>query len=76
MAYKEGVHQFGPPLDEIFAADCDFKQWLLTKRKFQREMLNYSVINAERASYYAPVFSSKIARTRKALINDLVKKYS
>lgn len=63
-AAKDGVPLFGPPLEKQFEKGPDFKRFLLTK-----------AINAERAAYYAPAFAQKIARTRRALITEVVQKF-
>jgi RAP1 GTPase activating protein 1 len=63
VAMKTGIPQFGPLLKESYVHGSEFREFLLTK-----------LINAERASYYAPTFASKITRTRQALMNEIINK--
>eukprot|EP01113_Clastostelium_recurvatum_P022710 TRINITY_DN2718_c0_g1_i1.p1 TRINITY_DN2718_c0_g1~~TRINITY_DN2718_c0_g1_i1.p1 ORF type:complete len:1266 (-),score=329.83 TRINITY_DN2718_c0_g1_i1:7-3804(-) len=65
-ARKEAVPSFPPlvPCPSLFEKGEYFRQFLLTK-----------VINAERASYTVPHFNSRIVRTRRGMIQDLVNKH-
>jgi len=66
FAYKTGTPSSGPLLAEpaVFEKSEKLKDWLLTK-----------LINAERAAFNAPSFASKIKRTRRILLEEIVKKY-
>jgi hypothetical protein len=78
IACKEGVPLFGPPLKPIYKSKAELRDFLLLKRnRLQFAFMSKisTVINAERASYYAPAFAHKISRTRKALIQAIVRKY-
>ena len=61
---KPGVPTFGPPIAQsIYAPDAAFRNFLLAK-----------LINAERAAYAAPAFSTPIRRTRQMLLDGLARK--
>lgn len=45
----------------MFQKDDFFRHWLMTK-----------LINAERAAMYAPDFKSKLQRTRKDLLEEII----
>ncbi|KCV68045.1 hypothetical protein H696_05511 [Fonticula alba] len=62
LARKSGVPGFGPPLPIKVSRDADGRNWFL-----------YKLISAERASYKAPSFAPKLARTRQVLLHDVVK---
>jgi hypothetical protein len=66
FANKYGVPPYGPllPKPSIFEKNEFFRNFFLTK-----------LLNAERAAYSAPEFLSKLTRTRKAIIEDLIKDY-
>eukprot|EP01126_Amoeba_proteus_P050474 TRINITY_DN5965_c0_g1_i6.p1 TRINITY_DN5965_c0_g1~~TRINITY_DN5965_c0_g1_i6.p1 ORF type:complete len:431 (+),score=86.44 TRINITY_DN5965_c0_g1_i6:331-1623(+) len=63
---KNGVDHFLPPIpkDGLLRKNNESRNWLLTK-----------LINAERASYQAPGFSTAIERTRQQLLNDIMTQY-
>jgi RAP1 GTPase activating protein 1 len=62
---RDSVPQFGPPLEQlIFKKGPEFKEF------FYRKLLN-----AERASYDAPILGNKLTRTRTALLKDLAETY-
>ncbi len=75
MAYKDGVPQFGPRFEDSYEHGPEFRHFFLTKCTDYLGFSDKLVINAERAAYYAPTFSQKASRTRKALINEVIKKY-
>jgi len=59
---KDGVPEFGPPLQEnaVYKKDEEFKSFFYAK-----------LLNAEKASYAAPILGNKLSRTRTALIKDV-----
>jgi len=59
---KDGVPEFGPPLVEnaLYRKNEDFKNFFYAK-----------LLNAEKASYAAPILGNKLSRTRTALIKDV-----
>jgi hypothetical protein len=65
FAAKAGVRPFGPKLkcSTPFALDSSFREIFLAK-----------LINAERAALQSPAFASKIEKTRKAVLEELVEK--
>eukprot|EP01119_Soliformovum_irregulare_P011178 TRINITY_DN2782_c0_g2_i1.p1 TRINITY_DN2782_c0_g2~~TRINITY_DN2782_c0_g2_i1.p1 ORF type:complete len:1124 (-),score=330.52 TRINITY_DN2782_c0_g2_i1:6-3377(-) len=67
VANKEGVPPYGPyiPDPPFFKKDQEFRNFLLNK-----------LINSERASMDAPVFKTKVGRTRKELLQEICTKYT
>lgn len=63
---KEGVPEFGPEMDNeaIFKKGPEFKEFFYSK-----------LLNAERASYDAPILGNKLERTRTALLKDLAESF-
>jgi len=63
VASKGGVPAYSPSLSEIgiYEKCSGFREFLLTK-----------LINAERASYRAPVFQDKISQARKVLLKSVI----
>jgi len=65
LAFKEGMKKFKPylpdPDEYVFEHGPAFREFLLTK-----------LINAERAAYFAPSFSSKIKRTKLLLLENFL----
>jgi len=59
---KDGVPEFGPPLptNALYRKDDEFKNFFYAK-----------LLNAEKASYAAPILGNKLSRTRIALIKDV-----
>lgn len=59
---KDGVPEFGPPLQAnvLYKKDEAFKNFFYAK-----------LLNAEKASYAAPILGNKLSRTRTALLKDL-----
>lgn len=59
---KDGVPEFGPPLpaNGLFKKDELFKNFFYAK-----------LLNAEKASYAAPILGNKLTRTRTALLKDI-----
>eukprot|EP01133_Synstelium_polycarpum_P005712 gene5712-6604_t len=59
---KDTVPEFGPvmPANGIFKKDQAFKDFFYAK-----------LLNAEKASYSAPILEMKLSRTRKALLKDV-----
>jgi len=59
---KDGVPEFGPPLNAngLYKKDEDFKNFFYAK-----------LMNAEKASYAAPILGNKLTRTRTALLKDV-----
>jgi len=66
VASKVGTPSFGPllPHPAIFDKNEDFRNFLLAK-----------LINAERACLDAPSFLGKMKRTRKTMLEDIMKKH-
>ncbi|XP_078593612.1 uncharacterized protein LOC144871709 isoform X2 [Branchiostoma floridae x Branchiostoma japonicum] len=64
---RDEVSPYGPPLTErhIFSNDSTFREWLLTK-----------IVNGERACYSSPKLASMRERTRRHLLDELVKDFS
>jgi len=62
VVYKNGVHEFQPPIPN---------DGLLEKNDLGRDFLLTKLINSERAAYSAPGFAKAITRTREVLLNDL-----
>jgi len=67
ISAKEGVPPFAPPLPypAIFKKGVEFRDFLFRK-----------IINAEQASYQAPVFAQKFNRTRDLQLEALEMKYA
>eukprot|EP00005_Dracoamoeba_jomungandri_P003763 CAMPEP_0174254862 /NCGR_PEP_ID=MMETSP0439-20130205/4207_1 /TAXON_ID=0 /ORGANISM="Stereomyxa ramosa, Strain Chinc5" /LENGTH=1465 /DNA_ID=CAMNT_0015336739 /DNA_START=50 /DNA_END=4447 /DNA_ORIENTATION=+ len=63
VVQKESVPPFPPaiPYPPVFNSDNVFREFLLTK-----------LINAENACYKAPVFKSKMKKTREFMLNDMI----
>lgn len=59
---KDGVPEFGPPLtpNSLYKKNDEFKNFFYAK-----------LLNAEKASYAAPILGNKLSRTRIALIKDV-----
>jgi len=59
---KDGVPEFGPPLpaNGLYKKDDIFKNFFYAK-----------LLNAEKASYAAPILGNKLTRTRTALLKDV-----
>jgi len=59
---KDGVPEFGPPLtaNGLYKKDEVFKNFFYAK-----------LLNAEKASYAAPILGNKLTRTRTALLKDV-----
>jgi len=59
---KDGVPEFGPPLPAtaLYRKSEEFKNFFYAK-----------LLNAEKASYSAPILGNKLNRTRTALLKDL-----
>jgi RAP1 GTPase activating protein 1 len=59
---KDGVPEFGPPLpaNGLYKKDEAFKTFFYSK-----------LLNAEKASYAAPILGNKLTRTRTALLKDV-----
>lgn len=59
---KDGVPEFGPPLpaNGLYKKDEKFKNFFYAK-----------LLNAEKASYAAPILGNKLTRTRTALLKDV-----
>ncbi|EFA86568.1 RapGAP/RanGAP domain-containing protein [Heterostelium album PN500] len=59
---KDSVPEFGPPMPQngLFKKDQAFKDFFYAK-----------LLNAEKASYSAPILEMKLSRTRKALLKDV-----
>ena len=81
---KPGVKPIPPFLPDppVFEEGPQFTQFMLTKRKhsfFQKKfpilskIFFWKVINGERAAMYAPDFTRKVARTRRALLGEVAK---
>jgi len=66
FASKQGVPPFGPLLSEpsIFERGPSFREFFLTK-----------IVNAEQAACEAPVFATKIRRTRGILLHGILENY-
>ncbi|KAI8514958.1 Proprotein convertase subtilisin/kexin type 7 [Branchiostoma belcheri] len=64
---RNEVSPYGPPLTErhIFSSDSTFREWLLTK-----------IVNGERACYSSPKLASMRERTRRHLLEELVRDFS
>eukprot|EP01094_Clydonella_sp_ATCC50884_P002417 TRINITY_DN1184_c0_g1_i1.p2 TRINITY_DN1184_c0_g1~~TRINITY_DN1184_c0_g1_i1.p2 ORF type:complete len:307 (+),score=95.66 TRINITY_DN1184_c0_g1_i1:883-1803(+) len=64
---REEVRAFGPPIPEggTFKAGDEFRTWILTK-----------LLNAEQACYEADVIRTKLQRTRKMMLADLISNYA
>eukprot|EP01104_Vermistella_antarctica_P004499 TRINITY_DN14935_c0_g1_i1.p1 TRINITY_DN14935_c0_g1~~TRINITY_DN14935_c0_g1_i1.p1 ORF type:complete len:686 (+),score=146.16 TRINITY_DN14935_c0_g1_i1:220-2277(+) len=61
---------------EPFIPGNKLGQQVLKKGPYFREFLLAKVINAERTAMYAPEFKNKMSRTRKALLTDLLSKFT
>ncbi|KAL6078755.1 putative Rap/Ran GTPase-activating protein [Balamuthia mandrillaris] len=63
---KDGVPPFGPEMDPdaVFKKGEEFKEFFYTK-----------LLNAEKASYDAPILENKLTRTRTALLKDLAETF-
>ncbi|GAM23464.1 hypothetical protein SAMD00019534_066390, partial [Acytostelium subglobosum LB1] len=63
---KETVPEFGPamPANGLFKKDQAFKDFFYAK-----------LLNAEKASYIAPILENKLSRTRKALLKDVTESF-
>lgn len=77
--------------EALFKKGEEFKQFFYTKRTHRPFVLAFmwgflcdpvslawgggSVLNAERASYCAPILGNKLTRTRTALLKDLAESY-
>eukprot|EP01111_Echinosteliopsis_oligospora_P001485 TRINITY_DN12239_c0_g1_i1.p1 TRINITY_DN12239_c0_g1~~TRINITY_DN12239_c0_g1_i1.p1 ORF type:complete len:423 (-),score=78.42 TRINITY_DN12239_c0_g1_i1:184-1311(-) len=59
---KDGVPDFGPalPVNGLYKKDEEFKNFFYAK-----------LLNAEKASYAAPILGHKLTRTRNALLKDV-----
>lgn len=66
VAGKNGVPPFKPELPEPA---------IITKDAVSRDFFLHKLVNAERASYKAPSFASKISRTRSVLLAEVAKKF-
>jgi hypothetical protein len=87
IANKQDVPPYSPFLPDppVFEHTATFSDFLLSKRTLNNIIvmltiimcinLNILVINAERASMYAPPFKEKTERTRQTLIKDIFKNY-
>jgi len=64
---KDGVPEFGPPLpaNGLFKKGEEFKNFFYAK-----------LLNAEKASYSAPILGNKLTRTRTALLKDVSDTFS
>ncbi|XP_066279869.1 rap1 GTPase-activating protein 2-like isoform X2 [Branchiostoma lanceolatum] len=64
---RDEVLPYGPPITErhIFSNDSTFREWLLTK-----------IVNGERACYSSPKLASMRERTRRHLLDEMVKDFS
>lgn len=63
---KDGVPEFGPPLSPngLYKKDESFKTFFYAK-----------LLNAEKASYAAPILGNKLTRTRTALLKDVAETF-
>jgi hypothetical protein len=87
IANKQDVPPYSPFLPDppVFEHTATFSDFLLSKRTLYDIIVmlilivcinfNILVINAERASMYAPPFKEKTERTRQTLIKDIFKNY-
>lgn len=83
VATRPNVRPFGPrvPFPNTFVKSDDFRNFLLTKGKFDRVWSAWQrrsnpifiVINSEAAALQAPAFKEKIKRTKDAFLKELIK---
>ncbi|KAI8050571.1 hypothetical protein BDF22DRAFT_695668 [Syncephalis plumigaleata] len=66
LAPRKEVPYFTPDLPEPAVIGTD---------AISRDFLLHKLINGERASYKAPIFASKITRTRSVLLYDVIDRY-
>jgi len=67
VATKDGIPNYGPdfPASWIFPKGDDFRNFLLCK-----------LINGERSALNHPIFSQKIARTKRIILDSFIQKYT